>query len=162
MAYRSAWSSGRALLQPLRQRFSLQILHHEVVNAVLLSNVMERADVRMIQTGDRSGLPFESLLEIGVVGQMGRQNLDGHGAVEAGVLGFINFTHPTGSDERENLVGSEFAAGGEGHGDTLRTEDGCILNRLLEGVQTRLNRSPNLKDRKIDTRSEFGASTSSQ
>ena len=44
----------------------------------------------MIQAGNRSSLALESLFELGVIRQMGRQDLDGNGSIEAGVLGFVN------------------------------------------------------------------------
>jgi len=37
-------------------------LHHQIVDAVLASHVVQRADVRMVQTGDGLGFAFEALL----------------------------------------------------------------------------------------------------
>ena len=38
----------RALLQPRRERLPFEILHHEVIGAVLLADIVEHADVRVI------------------------------------------------------------------------------------------------------------------
>ena len=57
----------RAYSQPLSQRLPFQVLHHQEVNAILLSDVIERADVRMIQTGDGAGFSLESLAQLGLV-----------------------------------------------------------------------------------------------
>ena len=38
-----------AALQPLRERLTFQILHDEIVGAVLMPDVMERADVRVLE-----------------------------------------------------------------------------------------------------------------
>ena len=46
---------------------------------------------------------------------MRRQNLDGDGAVEAGVLGAIDLAHAARAKRREDFVGTEFGARGEGH-----------------------------------------------
>ncbi len=53
-----------ALLQPLRQRLAVEILHDQEVDPVLGADVVERADMRMVQGGDRSGLALKPLLQI--------------------------------------------------------------------------------------------------
>jgi len=42
----------RAFLQTLRQRFAFDILHHQIINSILLADVVKDADLRMIQAGD--------------------------------------------------------------------------------------------------------------
>ncbi len=37
----------RAFLNPCCQRLPLEILHHQIINSVLVADVIERADVRM-------------------------------------------------------------------------------------------------------------------
>ena len=39
--------------QPVRERLAFEILHHQEVDAILVADVVQRADVRMIQRGDR-------------------------------------------------------------------------------------------------------------
>ena len=56
----------RPLLQPLGQRVALQVLHHQEVDPVLGADVMERADVRVVQTGDGLRLALEPLLQVRV------------------------------------------------------------------------------------------------
>jgi hypothetical protein len=48
------------------QRFSFEILHHEEVGVVLLTDVVERADVRMIQARDGARLALEPLAELAI------------------------------------------------------------------------------------------------
>ena len=43
------------------------------------------ADVRVVQAGDRLGFPLEPLAEIGIVGDMRQEHLDGDGAIQASV-----------------------------------------------------------------------------
>ena len=50
----------RPLLQPPRQRLSLQILHHQVIDLVGPANVVERANVGMIQRGDGASFPLKT------------------------------------------------------------------------------------------------------
>ena len=54
----------RALLQPVRQRFAFQVLHHQVVDSVLLADVVQRADVGMIQAGDGARFALEALARV--------------------------------------------------------------------------------------------------
>ena len=105
----------RAFLQPLRQRLAFDVLHDEVVQTVLLADVVEGADVRMVELGDGFGFALETGLELGAFGEVLGKDLDGNGAVEAGVRGFVDLAHATGSDGSEYLVGAEPGSGGEGH-----------------------------------------------
>ncbi len=81
-----------AFLQAVRQSLAFDVLHHHEVDAVLAADVVERADVRMIQTGDGTGLALESLFEPGVIGEVRRKNLDGNRAVESSVFRFVDLT----------------------------------------------------------------------
>ena len=58
--------------------------------------------------GQRLGA-LETLVEFGL------GNFDGDGAVEAGVIGLVNVTHPSRADGREDFIGAEFVAGRERH-----------------------------------------------
>jgi hypothetical protein len=57
-------------LETISQGFPFQVFHHQVINAVLLADIVERADVGMIQRRNRACLPIEPLLGFGVLGQM--------------------------------------------------------------------------------------------
>jgi hypothetical protein len=67
---------------------------------------VKRADVRVVQTGDRTSLALESLLEVGVVGKVGRKDLYGDGAIETCILSPVNLSHAARTDWGENLVGT--------------------------------------------------------
>ena len=54
-------SGQGAASETVRDRFALQQLHHEVVAAVRSTNVIQRADVRVIQAGDRLRFNLEAL-----------------------------------------------------------------------------------------------------
>jgi len=64
----SACASGIA-----GERRALDVLHHQIVEA----DVVQRADVRMIQRGDGAGFPLEALAEL-----LGA-DLDNYRAVQA-------------------------------------------------------------------------------
>ena len=54
----------RPLVQPLGQRLPVEILHDQEVDPVLVPDVIEGADVRMVQAGDRLGFTLKPLLQI--------------------------------------------------------------------------------------------------
>ncbi len=76
-----------------------------------MPNVVEGADVRMIQRRNRARLAVKSLAPIGIARQMRRQDFDRNGAFEPRVPRSINFAHPPGSDSRYNFVRADPGAG---------------------------------------------------
>ena len=70
-----------------------------------MADVVERADVRMIQAGDRFCFALESLAQFGTIGKMSRQNFDGDDSIEARIAGAVNLAHSTRTDSGEDFVG---------------------------------------------------------
>ena len=95
------------------QRDPFDVLHHQIVR----TNVIERADVGMIQRGHGAGFLFKARAELF------RGSLDGNDAVQTRVASAINLAHPAFADEFENLVGSQPGAGCQHHGAELYNED---------------------------------------
>src|SRR5207253_1610501 len=89
------------------ERLPLQVLHDEVVDAVLMPDVVERADVRMVQPRDRPRLPLETLAQRRARGELRRQDFDGDVAAEARVAGAIDLAHAAGAERRDDFVGTE-------------------------------------------------------
>ena len=104
-----------ALVQELSESPSLHELHHDVVGALVLPDVEDRRDVRVVQGRGGVGLPFEATSSLGVGGKLRRKDLDRDCALEAGVLRLQDLTHTPRPDGREDLVGSEHAARRERH-----------------------------------------------
>ncbi len=67
-------SQPGAFGQSRRQCVALEVLHDEKRLAPILSDVIEGADVRMIQGGNRPGLPFEPLVACVVHAELGRKH----------------------------------------------------------------------------------------
>ena len=101
---------------PRGQCFPFEVLHDQVINAILVADVVEDADVGMIEAGDGLRFAFEPLAEYGVPGKVRGQNLNGDGSIETRIFGAIHFAHPTRADGRHNLVGSKSRPVGEMHG----------------------------------------------
>src|ERR1700676_1641755 len=86
-------------------RLALDILHYQVIGA----DVVNLADIRMIERGDGFGFALEALRELG------GGNLDSYVAIQARIARAVDLAHAARADGRENLIGAQVVAGGEGH-----------------------------------------------
>ena len=102
--------------------------HHKVVDAILLTDVVQRADVRMVQARDGSCLAFEPLLVSGVVGEL-REDLDSNRALEPCISRTVNLSHSAHAKKGDNLIRSQTRSRGQCH-------DGADYTRAIS-----LNRS---------------------
>ena len=100
--------------QSRRQCLAFEILHHEVVNLLVTADVVDGADVRMRQRGNRSCLALESRAAIRIGGEVGRQHLHRHRAIEPRVTGCVDLAHSAGSKGRNDFVRAEAHAAVEG------------------------------------------------
>ena len=116
IAYLIAWSRWqRALRQPIGERLAFEARHDEEVGAVVLADIVERADVRVIEGRDRFGFALESLAAIRVGRGFVGQNLDRDGAIEPAVFRAIHLAHAARAERRDDFIGAEAGAGGKAH-----------------------------------------------
>ena len=107
----------RPPLDPLLQRLPLVVRHHEVQLPVGgLVDLVDRADVGVVES--RGGLGFlqEPLLGRLVAGQVRREELDGDLALQARVLGRVDDPHAAVAELGADRRRAEGGAWGEGHG----------------------------------------------
>jgi hypothetical protein len=91
----------------LRQRLAVEVFHDEKIDAGLLPDVVDGADMRMIQRGNGPSLALEPLLQFGMAGDMSGERLDGDGSIEARVSGFVDLAHAARAERRLDLVRAE-------------------------------------------------------
>src|SRR5947207_10150089 len=108
-------SGQRTLRETLIRRFAFDEFHDKVVDAVLMSDIVESADVRMIEARHRASLSLESLTDLGVIRQMGRQNFDRNGPIKACVFRAVHLAHPARAERCEDFVWAEPGARGKSH-----------------------------------------------
>ena len=63
----------RSATQPLGQDFTLEQLHRDVQLPVLLADLVDLADVRMVDARRGAGLAPEALTRLGIVGERGQR-----------------------------------------------------------------------------------------
>ena len=114
--------------QSLRQRLALQVLHHQEVDRMpcvgvprpcrggrrdLGADIMDGADVRVVQAGEGLGLALEPLSQVRIGRDMLRKHLDGNRAIEPRVTRLVDLAHPARADLGDDLIGSEAGAGSQ-------------------------------------------------
>ena len=71
---------------------------------VVDSQLMDRTDVRMIQSGGGTGFPVEAFECLLVPGELFGQKLEGHRPTQGGVSGLIDNTHTSTAEFLDDLV----------------------------------------------------------
>jgi hypothetical protein len=138
--------------EALPQRGSLQILHGDEGAAILLADVVNGADVWMIQRGRGASLALEPAQRLAVVGQVVCQELENYGATEPRVLRSVDHTHSASAKLLDDAVVGERLADqgisalrhdGVLSGDRQRGQlDGRTLQKVFRvrfGVEQRSN-----------------------
>jgi hypothetical protein len=74
------------------------------IGRVPAADVVQDADVGMMDTGNGARLALETLPALRPAGEVLGQNLDGYGAVERCIVGPIHLSLPAGPDRRLDLV----------------------------------------------------------
>ena len=101
-------------LDPARQRLSLDELHDQVVGLLIVADVVERADVRIVQCRDGARFALEARPRLRIGGERRRQPLDRDRAVEPRVAPAIHLAHAARAEQTGELIGTEARARGDG------------------------------------------------
>ena len=88
--------------------------HHQKCDACGLADVVERADVRVIERRDRARFAIEAVAEFLIPCERRRQNLQGDAAIETCVARLVDLAHAAGTEGGLNLVRSEPSTWREG------------------------------------------------
>ena len=99
----------------LVQSAALQQLHHDEPPAFPFSDVVNRADVRVVQRRGRARLAQMPVDRIGILSSGLGHELQGDVAVEASVLGLPDDAHPALTDLLDQTVVRQLLAGFDRH-----------------------------------------------
>src|SRR6185436_18727395 len=96
----SEWTGG----EPILQRRALQILHGDERAAVLLADVVDRADVGMVERRGGPGFTLKAAQGLGITRQIAGDELERHRTVQARIFGFVHHAHPAAAELLEDAV----------------------------------------------------------
>ena len=89
---------------PVPQRLPLQQFHRDEGSPLGVIDFVDGANVRVVQGGRGFGFPLEAAESLCVVGEFFRKELQGDVATELQVFRFVDHTHATTADLREDAV----------------------------------------------------------
>jgi hypothetical protein len=94
---------------------SVHPFHGDVVDGLVVqllhADLVDRDDVRMVQRRRGACLLGETLQPAAIRDERGRKDLQGHDALEVRVGGLVDRAHPSRTQEREDAVAPDLAAG---------------------------------------------------
>jgi hypothetical protein len=95
---------GRVGSDQVFEVFPLEQLHGHVDLALLLAEVVDGDDVRVVEAGGGPRLALEALAQLVVGAKAGGDRLDGDKAVQDGILGLVHDAHGPLAERSEDLV----------------------------------------------------------
>jgi hypothetical protein len=143
---RRRFNRERPTGESVGQRLALDELHDQKVHTVLVPNVIELADVRVREAGDRLGLPIEALAMFWSFREMRHQHLDRNRSVEARVARPVDLPHAAGTDCFLDLVRTQLCSGFDAHFSPRG--DAAKLSQLTSLSGSLLQNSGKLCDRR--------------
>ncbi len=91
-------------MQQIIQRASFNVRHDDIGISFILSKIMNREDMDMLQPGDQLGFLLETAYEFRVPCEMARQDLKGDIAIHARLIGLIDRRHTPFAQGCHDLV----------------------------------------------------------
>src|SRR5882724_6637688 len=128
------------------QGHAVQKLHDQERMAVLLSDLIDRADVGMVEGRSSLSFSLETSQGLGVSGDLVRQKLQGNKTMESRILGLVNHTHPATADflkdavVRDGLANHAQECYGGSEGKSMSSEVAC------SEVATAASRTPGCRN----------------
>jgi hypothetical protein len=98
--------------QPALDGFAIQALHHQVVDPVFTADVMQRANVRVVEFGACAGLALEPLPDVFSLGRYTREHFKSDGPVEPCVFGPVDFSHTASTQRGQDHIRAKSVTGG--------------------------------------------------
>ena len=93
-----SFDGKRALLNQVLQCFAIYEFHGDERAATLFGDLINRADITVVQRGSRARLAAETLQRRAVVGETIRQELKCYKSAEQGVFGLVYHAHAPTAD----------------------------------------------------------------
>ena len=91
------------------QRLAFELLHHDEGLALVFADIVNGANIRMVQSGGGLGLALEPFERHVVGGEFFGKKFQGHEAVQVGVFGLIDDTHPSPAELLDHSIAGDHA-----------------------------------------------------
>ncbi len=101
--------------QTLGERLTLEQLHDEEIDLLVRADVVQRADVGMVQQGYGARFRDQPIPRVRILGDAGGDDLDGHRSVETRIAGAIHLPHAALAKRCQDLVRSEARSSQDRH-----------------------------------------------
>jgi hypothetical protein len=105
----------RPMRDALGEGWSFNQLHYQRVFPVRLLQAVNGGNVGMVQRGQDLCFTPEARHALGVSSEYVREHLQGHITAQLAVPGPIHFSHSARTKWCDDLIGTDFRAGGGGH-----------------------------------------------
>src|SRR5581483_393884 len=97
-------------LDLLLQALAFELLHHDKGMALIVINIVNDADIGVVQLRGSPRFALETLHRLAVVQKLLRNEFEGNVTAEAGVLGFIDNSHTAAAEfSDDSIVGNSLA-----------------------------------------------------
>ena len=106
---------NRTTLDAIGERRSFDHLEHERRRMIGGLEPVDGRDVGVVECRQEIGFPREARQALRVASEERRQNLERDVARQLAVAGAVDFAHPAGADQGDDLVGAEACAGRQTH-----------------------------------------------
>ena len=94
----------RAPTEAILQRRALQVLHGDERSPVLFADVVDGADVGVVERRCGAGLALKTAQRLGITRQFSRDELERNGTVQAQILGLVHHAHAAAAEPRDDAV----------------------------------------------------------
>ena len=94
---------GRAVAA-MFQRLPFQQFHGDERLILSLADIVDGANIRMIESGCSAGLTLKAVESLAISGHFGREKFQGNVAAEAGVFGFVDHAHSASAQPFEDSI----------------------------------------------------------
>jgi hypothetical protein len=105
----------RPSLESRGERLPYEMLHDQKVDSILAPDVMQRADMRVVEARHCARFALEPLPSLRMGRQVSGKDLDGDGAIQPSVSSTVHLAHPARAERAKDLVGAQACARLQSH-----------------------------------------------
>ncbi len=129
----------RTARDAIGERRSFDHLEHERRQMIGRLEAVDGRDVGMIERRQEIGFAREARQALGIAGEERRQNLERDVARQLAVAGAVDFAHPAGADQGDDLVGAEAGAGRQTHRSLEIIRSAKLMSYVRRSPASRLS-----------------------